>query len=363
MPPDVATAPDADTLPDGMTVIMPALGMAQETGKLVAWRKEPGEAVAATDILFEVETDKSVMEVEAGHDGFLAALLAEEGEDVPVGLPTAIISADKPASPLQRSVSFSAKAATSETIAPPSADPEPVIAPKQGITEPDGHPGPAANGRILASPKARRLALEQGLDLSRLVAHGLPQPYHVADLETLKSLSEEASPASGATEVASPSATPMQVAARISNQGCAGFIAAMRDDGNIEIDPVLLWLRFASEAFRATHKIEDDPLVVEVRKGTTLDRRFINADQSRLSAPRSDDGDKSPSLVLRDFTASAVTSATTAAAASPVLTIDNGPEGYVITLDYLGTQMTEAEAFNFVTAFADRLANPLAHIA
>ena len=64
--------PREAALPEGAGVIMPALGMAQDTGLIVAWHKAPGDAVASGDILFEVETDKSTMEVEAGHDGFVA---------------------------------------------------------------------------------------------------------------------------------------------------------------------------------------------------------------------------------------------------------------------------------------------------
>jgi pyruvate/2-oxoglutarate/acetoin dehydrogenase E1 component/glycine cleavage system H lipoate-binding protein len=86
-------APDAgDDLPEGHSVTMPQLGMAQDTGLLVNWLKAPGDEVAADDILFEVETDKSTMEVEAGRAGWLAATLAEAGEEVPVGDPVAIIS-------------------------------------------------------------------------------------------------------------------------------------------------------------------------------------------------------------------------------------------------------------------------------
>ena len=66
-------------------VIMPALGMAQDTGLLVAWRKAPGDAVAAGEALFEVETDKATMEVEAAVAGYLSAVTASDGEDVPVG--------------------------------------------------------------------------------------------------------------------------------------------------------------------------------------------------------------------------------------------------------------------------------------
>ena len=84
-------------------VTMPQLGMAQDTGLLVNWLKSPGDEVAANDILFEVETDKSKMEVEAGRNGFLAATLAEAGEEVPVGDPVAIISDARPEAPVARS--------------------------------------------------------------------------------------------------------------------------------------------------------------------------------------------------------------------------------------------------------------------
>ena len=65
-------------------VIMPALGMAQETGKIVAWQKSEGDAVKTGDVLFEVETDKATMEVEAQADGFLNGVRTGAGEDVPV---------------------------------------------------------------------------------------------------------------------------------------------------------------------------------------------------------------------------------------------------------------------------------------
>src|SRR3954468_24727525 len=64
---------------------MPALGMAQETGKVVRWLKADGEAVKAREPLMEVETDKVTVEIEAPADGTLAGVTAAEGEDVPVG--------------------------------------------------------------------------------------------------------------------------------------------------------------------------------------------------------------------------------------------------------------------------------------
>src|SRR6476646_11725647 len=67
------------------SVVMPALEMAQETGKIVSWVKKEGESVAKGEILLEVETDKAVVEIEATADGVLAGVKSHEGDVVPVG--------------------------------------------------------------------------------------------------------------------------------------------------------------------------------------------------------------------------------------------------------------------------------------
>ena len=168
-------------------VIMPALGMAQDSGLLVAWRKQPGEAVAVGDALFEVETDKATMEVEATAAGFLSAVTAGNGADVPVGQVIARIVETAEA------VDATPPAGKAPDAPPPPAPP--VAAPVPPPTKPPA-PAPvprpvvaAAGGdRILASPKAKRLAAEQGLDLGLLAEAGHPQPYHVADLDRLRAL-------------------------------------------------------------------------------------------------------------------------------------------------------------------------------
>ena len=68
-----------------ISVVMPALEMAQETGKLVSWKKKEGEQVKKGEILLEVETDKAVVELEAGADGTLGGVTAKQGDVVPVG--------------------------------------------------------------------------------------------------------------------------------------------------------------------------------------------------------------------------------------------------------------------------------------
>src|SRR3954447_76898 len=72
---------------------MPALGMAQETGKLLRWIKAEGDAVTKGEPLMEVETDKVTVEIESPADGILGGVIASEGDDVPVGQPVAFILA------------------------------------------------------------------------------------------------------------------------------------------------------------------------------------------------------------------------------------------------------------------------------
>src|SRR5437763_12449133 len=80
-------------------VILPALGMSQETGKIVQWLKAEGEQVAKGEPLAEIETDKATVEIEAPADGVLAHVSATAGDDVPVGRVIASILAPEEVSP------------------------------------------------------------------------------------------------------------------------------------------------------------------------------------------------------------------------------------------------------------------------
>ena len=137
---------------------MPALEMAQETGKLLAWRKKEGDRVFKGEPLLEIETDKAVVEVEAPADGILAGIKASEGSDIPVGQTIAWIVAPGEAPP-----------ATTETAAPSAR------AASHAKTEPSHAPVAAATGSPSSakiSPKARRLAKELGIDLATVRGSG-----------------------------------------------------------------------------------------------------------------------------------------------------------------------------------------------
>lgn len=356
-------------LPGGKTVIMPALGMAQDTGKLVKWRKEPGDAVTAVDILFEVETDKSVMEVESGHYGFVAACLALEGEEVPVGQPAAIISAEKPDHPVQNSVAnsgFGTKAPTSDGIenqplqnAPqnkPNVEAETSTSATNDQPRPQTGPKAAlcTGGRILASPKAKWLAHEKGVDLTRLVEAGAPQPYHASDIETLVMMPVVPTRAIGAST--------LHLQARIPASSLTDFIAWMKEDGGIELERDRIWASFAAGAYRSSIEAVDGPVIVEVDDGNKGPIRQADPDRARLSQSVEHDDAQPRTLIIRDLGETDIISVQLSAPEVPVVSICENGEKITLCLDFTAEQFGENEALSFIREFAARLKDPLRHL-
>jgi pyruvate dehydrogenase E2 component (dihydrolipoamide acetyltransferase) len=148
---------------------MPALGMAQETGKLVRWIKNEGDTVTKGEPLMEIETDKVTVEIEAPANGVLGGISAAEGEDIPVGRAVAYVLAAGEDLP--------------QVVAVPAAAPvqsaAPAVAPTTNgsstTVEPSGR-------RVLASPKARRLAREHGLRIEDLKGTGPHGAIQAADV-------------------------------------------------------------------------------------------------------------------------------------------------------------------------------------
>jgi pyruvate dehydrogenase E2 component (dihydrolipoamide acetyltransferase) len=148
-------------------VVMPALGMAQETGTLLRWLKAPGDEVAEGEPLMEIETDKATVEIEAPASGVLADVRAGVGDEVPVGRVVALIL---------RAGEEPPPAAEAEAGPTPTPEPAP---------EPAGTAGPAgaeAPARVLASPLARRAARERGVDLAAVTGTGPDGAVLLADV-------------------------------------------------------------------------------------------------------------------------------------------------------------------------------------
>jgi pyruvate dehydrogenase E2 component (dihydrolipoamide acetyltransferase) len=144
------------------SVVMPALEMAQETGKIVSWVKKEGDSVTKGEILLEVETDKAVVEIEAAADGILAGVKSHEGDVVPVGTTIAWLVAPGEHPPAESAASAPTARATVGAV---------YNRPERSQTAPTEVTDTSRSG-IQISPKARRLAKEKGVDISKIRGSG-----------------------------------------------------------------------------------------------------------------------------------------------------------------------------------------------
>jgi pyruvate/2-oxoglutarate dehydrogenase complex dihydrolipoamide acyltransferase (E2) component len=143
-----------------VVIQMPKLGHAMTEGTVLQWHKRAGDAVARGELVLTVETDKAEVEVEAPASGVLARLSAAQGEVVQVGGELAVIATNGESIP----------AATSQT---PSAPSPAVAAPGLRAT---AATAPARASRVIASPRAKRIAAEAGVDLGGIHGGRPPRP-------------------------------------------------------------------------------------------------------------------------------------------------------------------------------------------
>ena len=197
-------------------VIMPALGMAQDTGRLVAWLKNEGDTVTKGDPLMEVETDKTTVEVEANASGMLVNVSAQAGSDVPVGSVIAMIVSPGEAASDQVEKQSTAESETSIAVTPVArrlatdlgVDIRQIPSPGKRITRADVEAFASSDvqTRIPASPKARRLAVENGVTLAEVIGSG-PNGAVIADDVIAVVAQSEKRP--GAVEESQPKASTL----------------------------------------------------------------------------------------------------------------------------------------------------------
>jgi pyruvate dehydrogenase E2 component (dihydrolipoamide acetyltransferase) len=186
-----------------ISVVMPALEMAQDTGTLVSWRKKEGETVTKGEILLEIETDKAVVEVEALADGLLAGVKAQPGDVIPVGRTIAWILGTGESVPADELPSPAA----------PASAPRPSSTTSQAAqTASESRTGAK---KIKISPKARRIAQERGVDIERLRGSGGDGEILVADILAAESSAGEASTSSSKAATTSNSAGAAQALSSI----------------------------------------------------------------------------------------------------------------------------------------------------
>jgi pyruvate dehydrogenase E2 component (dihydrolipoamide acetyltransferase) len=183
-----------------ISVVMPALEMAQETGKLLAWRKNEGEQVTKGEPLLEIETDKAVVEVEAPGDGLLAGITARIGDEIPVGQTIAWLVKPGEQPPTATQTQSPSARATTAPDRVSSAAP------------------PAAEGRATArpqiSPKARRLAKELGVDFTQIRGTGPDGTISSEDVQAAANAKKNAAPAAAAAATDPPSQVARLMAER-----------------------------------------------------------------------------------------------------------------------------------------------------
>ena len=195
--------------------VMPSLGADMESARLTEWLVKPGAAVKKGDVVAIVETHKGAIEVEIFHDGTVAELIAQEGDDVPVGGLLARIAAPgevavqpaaaRPAAPPPEAAPSPPKAEAKS--APRRAPAPPPPAPPPRPTAP-----PSTGARAKVSPVARRRAAELGIDPDALTGTGIDASVTLADVEL-----------AARTQAAPPAPPPAPAAAAAPRKARSGF--------------------------------------------------------------------------------------------------------------------------------------------
>jgi pyruvate dehydrogenase E2 component (dihydrolipoamide acetyltransferase) len=207
-----------------IVVEMPRLTDTMDEGVLVSWRKNEGDSVAVDDVLGEVETDKATMELAAFDRGVMLKQLIHAGDSVPPGAPIAILGkSGEDISALLAKLGATASAppvakpaadAQGDSVEPDSSTPTiPVDVDSSAAGAGEAHPAPRdPSGRVLASPLARRMAREQGVDLAALHGSGPNGRIVARDLSGATKAAMPRAPSPPARPLAASAAAPAPAA-------------------------------------------------------------------------------------------------------------------------------------------------------
>jgi pyruvate dehydrogenase E2 component (dihydrolipoamide acetyltransferase) len=199
-------------------VVMEALSPTMEEGRLVEWKKQEGDAVAVGDVLAEVETDKAVMELVARAGGTLLKQVVQAGATVPVSELVAVIGepgekveapsagqGDGQPAPATKKPAPKAVEANGQPTAKPAVTPQPATAPPAASP-----PAGRSAGRVKASPLARRMAAERGIDISGVAGSGPEGRVVARDVEGSRPAAAGVAAAGRAPAVRAPPGQPYQ---------------------------------------------------------------------------------------------------------------------------------------------------------
>jgi len=289
-----------------INILMPALSPTMEKGNLAKWLKKEGDKVKSGDIIAEIETDKATMEVEAVDEGTIAKIVVAEGTaDVPVNQVIAVLAGEgEDVKAAAAGASSAAPAPKPQAAAAPKTEAPKTEAPKADAPKPASSAASAAappkpqtaapqtspsGDRVFASPLARRLAKEAGIEVSRIQGSGPHGRIIARDVEGAKS-------GKGMKPAGAPSATPSAPA--IAPSMSDAQVRALFEEGSYEVVPHDGMRRTIAQ--RLTQSMQTIPhfyLTMDCNIGKLLAaREEINA-----AAPKDKDGKPVYKLSVNDF--------------------------------------------------------------
>ncbi|HEU5347807.1 MAG TPA: dihydrolipoamide acetyltransferase family protein, partial [Ktedonobacterales bacterium] len=237
-------------------VILPALGMAQDTGKIVQWLKAEGDAVREGEFIAEIETDKATIELEAPATGRLARLYAA-GDEVPVGQAIAVILAEGETATLASSANGSGRGAGATDVA----------ADNQSAPQSSTATALQAAGmhRRLGSPKAKRIAAAHGLDIAQIAGSGPNGVVLAADVLRVAAAVPDVAdvPAAAAADVA-PASALSRTARLMAEHTTRSWTTTPHFFLVREVDATAFKNWYAQAQKRATERITYTDLLVKV---------------------------------------------------------------------------------------------------
>ncbi|MFT4079877.1 pyruvate dehydrogenase complex dihydrolipoamide acetyltransferase [Rhodomicrobium lacus] len=252
-------------------ILMPALSPTMEQGKLAKWLKKEGDKVASGDPIAEIETDKATMEVEAVDEGTIGKIMVPEGtEGVAVNTPIALLLGEG-----EDAAALKSYGAEPPQPAPskPAKDAEPVkvtsVNAQSAAAQVNGHNG--ANGsRVFASPLARRIAKDAGIDLAAVKGTGPHGRIVKHDVEEARASGSAKAAAAAAPAQNGGALVPSRLAAAIPDDQ----IIAMYEKGTYELRPLdNMRKTIATRLTQATQTIPHFRLFVECEIDTLLEAR------------------------------------------------------------------------------------------
>ena len=284
-------------------ITMPALSPTMEEGKLAKWHVKEGDSVSSGDVIAEIETDKATMEVEAVDEGKIGKILVAEGtENVKVNAVIAVL--------LQEGESADAVAAPKAAPAPKAETPKPAEAPKADAgtvmranaetqTAPTAKAAPAAapakaeGGRVFASPLAKRLAKEAGIDVAAISGSGPKGRVVKSDVEAAKS-------GKAPLKAAAPAPAPAAASggAAIAGGLSKAQVLALYEEGSYELVPADgMRKTIAARLTESKQTVPHFYLTVDCK----IDALLAAREQINATAPKSKDGKPEFKLSVNDF--------------------------------------------------------------